>query len=39
MKILYLKAHKLLLSQNLRVKNDVFGYRRYEALAKHMKPF
>ena len=39
MKILYLKGYKWLLSQNQRVRNDFFGYRRYEALAKHMKPF
>ena len=39
MKILYLKGYKRLLSQNQHVRNDFFGYRRYEALAKHTKPF
>ena len=39
MKILYLKDCKWTLSQNQRVRNDFFGYRRYEELAKHMKPF
>ena len=39
MKILYLKDYKWLLSQNQRVRNDFFGYRRYETLAKHIKPF
>ena len=39
MKILYLKGDKWSLSQNERVRNDVFGYRRYQALAKHIKPF
>ena len=39
MKILYLKGYNWLLFQNLRVKNDFFGYRRCEALAKHIKPF
>ena len=40
MKILYLKSCKWLLSQNQRVRNDFFAYRpRYEALAKHIKPF
>ena len=39
MKILYLKSNKWLLSQNQRVRNGVFGYRRYWALAKHIKPF
>ena len=38
MKILYLKGYKWLLSQNQRVRNDFFGYRQCEALAKHMKP-
>ena len=27
------------MSQNQRVRNDFFGYRRYEVLAKHIKPF
>ena len=36
MKILYLKGCKWLLSQKQRVRNDVFGYRRYETLAKHI---
>ena len=39
MKILYLKGYKWLLSQNQRVRNNFSGYRRYEALAKHIKPF
>ena len=39
MKILYLKGYKWLLSQNQGVRNNFFGYRRYEALAKHIKPF
>ena len=39
MKILYLKGYKWLLSQNQRVRIDFLGYRRYEALAKHIKPF
>ena len=39
MKILYLKGYKWLLSENQRVRNDFFGYRRYEALAKHVKAF
>ena len=39
MKILYLKGCKWTLPQNQRVRNDFFGYRRYEELAKHTKPF
>ena len=39
MKILYLKGYKWLLSHNQRVRNEIFGYRRYDALAKHIKPF
>ena len=39
MKILYLKGCKWTVPQNQRVRNDFFGYRRYEELAKHMKPF
>ena len=39
MKIFYLKGYKWLLSQNERVRNGFFDYRRYEALAKHIKPF
>ena len=39
MKILYLKVYKWLLSQKQRVGFDVLGYRRYEAQAKHIKPF
>ena len=39
MKILYLKGYKWLLSENQRVRNDFFGYRRHEALAKHVKAF
>ena len=37
MKVLYLKGYKCLLSQNQRVRNNFFGYRRYYALAKHLK--
>ena len=36
MKILYLKGHKWLLSQNQRVKIDFLGYGWYKALAKHI---
>ena len=39
MEILYLKGYKWLLSQNLRVRNDFFDYRRSKALAKHIKRF
>ena len=39
MKILYLKGCKWLLSQNQQVRNDFFGYRWYETLARHIKPF
>ena len=39
MKILHLKGYKWLLSHNQRVRNDIFGYRRYDAPAKHIKPF
>ena len=39
MKILYLKGCKWLLSQNQWVRNDFFGYRWYEAVAKHIKLF
>ena len=39
MKAYYLKDYKWFFSQNHRVRNDFFGYRRYEALAKHIKPF
>ena len=39
MKILYLKGYKLFLSQNQQVRIDSLGYRRYEPLAKHIKPF
>ena len=31
--------HKWLLSQNQRTGNDFFAYRRYKALAKHIKLF
>ena len=34
MKILYCKGYKW--SQNQRVRNDYFGYRWHEALAKHL---
>ena len=37
MKIFYLKCYNWLLSQNQRVRNDFFGYRRYEALVKNIK--
>ena len=36
MKILYMKDYKWLLSQE---RIDFLGYIRYEALAKHIKPF
>ena len=36
-KILYLKGYKWLSSQNQGVRNYFFGYRQYEALAKHIK--
>ena len=39
MKTLYLKSYKCLLSQTHRVRNDFFGYKRYEALAQHIKSF
>ena len=39
MKILCLKGYKWLLSNNKRLRNELFGYRRYKALAKHIKPF
>ena len=39
MKIFFLKDYKRLVSQNQRVRNDFFGYRRYQSLAKHSKPF
>ena len=39
MKILYLKGYKWLLSQNQQARNDFSGYRQYEVLAKHIKPF
>ena len=39
MKILYMKGYKWLLSQNQRLRNETFGYRRYEALVKHIKSF
>ena len=38
MKILYLKGFKWLLSRNQQVRKDFLGYRRYEALAKRIKP-
>ena len=38
MKILYLKGYKWLLFQNQRVRNDIFGCRWCEALAKYIKP-
>ena len=39
MKISYLNDNKWSLSQNQRVKNDFIYYRRYKALAKHIKHF
>ena len=39
MKILYLKGYKWLLSQNQQVRNDVFGYRWFNELAKRIKHF
>ena len=39
MKILYSKGYKCLLSQNQRVRNDFFGYRQYEGLAKYSQTF
>ena len=39
MKSLYLKGYEWLLSQNKQVRIDFFSYRRYKALAKHIKPF
>ena len=40
MKILYLKGYKWLLSpQKKRVRIDFFGSIRYQALARHIKPF
>lgn len=39
MKILSLNGYKWLLSQNQRVRNDLFGYRGYKTLAKHIKRF
>ena len=39
MKILYLKSYKWLLFQNQRVRIDLLGCIRYEAPAKHIKPF
>ena len=39
MKILHLKGCKWFLSQNQRVRNKIFVYRLYEALAKHVNLF
>ena len=39
MKILYFKDYKWLLSLNKQIRNDFFGYRLFQALAKHFKPF
>ena len=39
MRILYFKGYKWFLSQNQRVRIDFLIYRRYEVLAKHIKPF
>ena len=38
-KFFYRKGYKWLLYQNQRVKNGCLGYKRYEALAKYIKPF
>ena len=38
-KILYLKGYRWLFSQNQWVRIGLLDYRRYEALAKHVKPF
>ena len=38
-KILYLKGYRWLFSQNQRVRIGLLDYRRYDALAKHVKPF
>ena len=35
----HLKDYKWFLSQNQRVRDDFFGYRRCEAIAKHIKSF
>ena len=37
-KILYLKRHKWLLSQNKEVTINYLGYLQYEGLAKYIKP-
>ena len=39
MNILFLKDYKWLLSQNQRLRFDVFGFGRYKALAQHIKSF
>ena len=39
MKTLYLKGYKWLVSQNQQLRIDFRDYRRYNALAKHIKPF
>ena len=39
MKFLYLIDYKWLLPQNQRVRVDFLGYKQYEALATHIKPF
>ena len=39
MEILYSKSYKWFLSQNQQVRIVFLGYMRYEALAKHIKPF
>ena len=39
MKTFYFRSCKWLLSQNQQVRTDFSGYRRYEVLAKHIKPF
>ena len=39
MKILYVKDYKWSLSQNLRLRNGFYGYRRQEALVMHIKHF
>ena len=39
MKTLYFKDYKWLLSLNKQIRNDFFGYRLFQALDKHFKPF
>ena len=39
MKIFVSDGLKVVVPQSQRVRIDVLGYRRYEAMAKHVKPF